>query len=53
MDVKEAHHVRCHLVFKIIPLCTHLKESTASALASHLRFIDEYCVKEEFAAKDT
>ena len=49
MDVKEAHHARCHLVFKIIPLCTHLKESTAS----HLRFIDEYCVKEEFATKDT
>lgn len=53
MDVKEAHHARCHLIFEIIPLCTHLKESTTSALASHLRFIDEYCVKEEFAAKDT
>ena len=53
MDVKEAHHAQCHLVFMIIPLYIHLKESTVSALTSHLCFIDEYCVKEEFSAEDT
>ena len=53
MNLKEAHHARCHHVFMIIPLCTHLKESTVSALTSHLCFIDEYCVKEDFSAEDT
>ena len=51
--MKEAHHARCHHVFMIIPLCTHLKESAVSSLTSHLCFIDEYCMKEEFSAEDT
>ena len=51
MDLKESHHARCHDIFMIIPLYIHLRESTVSALTSHLCFIDEYCVKEEFAAK--
>ena len=55
MDLKGAHHARCHHVFMIIPLCAHLKESTVSAPVptSHLCFIDDYCVKEEFSAEDT
>ena len=53
MDLKEAHHAHCHHIVIIIPLCTRLKESTVTAWASHLCFIDEYCMKEEFSAEDT